>query len=228
MSIVIYVGLPGSGKSLRAAKVSLELLERNRKFYKKTGNVRYLCSNIKFAPHIESKYQDFIKYWTDPNELVHMRDVDVMWDEIATYLDSTQWQNVPLELKRWLQQHRKYGIDIYGTTQDFPMIDISIRRLTNDVYLMRKVLGSPDKSATKPHVKKPWGLILMRQVDPNTFTSDKTEYKFIGFDWMFIKKIYCDAYDTTQEIKSGEYPPLRHIVRTCANPECGFRKVVHV
>jgi len=130
LMIILYVGLPGSGKSLRLAKIAVDLLERNRRYYKKSGVLRTLCSNIKFAPHIEEKYRGFIEYWTDPYQLTRKRDVDLIWDEIATYLDSTQWQNVPLELKRWLQQHRKYGIDIYGTTQDFPMIDISMRRLT--------------------------------------------------------------------------------------------------
>jgi len=226
--IVVYVGLPGSGKSLRMAKIAVDILQRNKKYHKKSGIKRVVYSNIKFAPHIEELYGEYIQYWSDPQLLVKARDVDVVWDEIATYLDSTQWQNVPLELKRWLQQHRKYGIDIYGTTQDFPMIDISMRRLTNAVFLMRKMFGSADKSATRPPVESPWGVILMREVDPDCFTDDKTDYKFIGTDFFFIRKKLCDVYDTTQELTQGEYPPLRHIVRTCIDPECGFRKVVHV
>jgi len=226
--IIIYVGLPGSGKSLRAAKVTLDILERNKKYLQKSGIARVLWSNIKLAPWVEERYGNLIKYWNDPQELVKARDVDVMFDEIATYMDSTQWANMPLEFKRWLQQHRKFGIDIYGTTQDFPMIDISMRRLTNAVFLMRKLMGSRDKSATRPPVLKPWGIILMREVDPDDFTKDKTEYRFIGFDFFFIRKKLVSTYDTTQELEPGAYPPLRHIVRECNHPGCGLRKVVHV
>jgi hypothetical protein len=226
--IEIYVGLPGSGKSLRTAEIVMQLLRRNKKYYKRSGIVRQLYSNMRLNPSIEDEYKGFIKYWTDPSELVKVRDVDIVWDEVATYLDSTQWQNVPLELKRWLQQHRKFGIDIYGNTQDFPMIDISMRRLVHRAFLMKKLVGSRDKSATRPAPKRVWGLIIMREIDPASYTADKTEYRFVSSSFMFIKRSLCDVFDTTQEIKTGQYPPLRHIKRDCANDDCTFHKIIHV
>ncbi len=69
-------------------------------------------------------------------------------------MDSTQWANMPLELKRWLQQHKKRGVGIIGNTQEFLMIDISMRRLVNNVYTLKKFLGSRDPSPTKPPVKR--------------------------------------------------------------------------
>jgi len=226
--ITIYVGLPGAGKSLRTAKETLNLLKRNKKYFEKSGNQRKIFSNIKMSKEIEEEYKGFIEYWEDPSELVKVRDADVIWDEVATYLDSTQWKEVPLELKRWLQQHRKYGIEIIGNTQDFPMIDISVRRLTGRVYHMRKLFGSRDKSATKPEVKKPWGVVFLREVDPDSFTSDRTEYRFIAWEFLTIRKKYCNAFDTRQEIKPGVYPPLRHIMRNCEHENCGFVKVIHI
>jgi len=228
MAIEIYVGLPGSGKSLKIADEFFSLIKRNLKHYKKTGIQRVIWSNLKFSADIETKYFGFIQYWSDPSEIVKLRDVDILWDEIATHLDSTQWKEVPLELKRWLQQHRKYGIDIYGTTQDFPMIDISMRRLVSKVTLMRKLFGSRDKSATRPPVIRPWGLCLLRNVDPACFVEDKQEYKFRGFGFLGIGKKLCNAYDTTQEIKMGKYPPLKHIERHCVDPLCQFHKLIHI
>jgi len=226
--ITIYTGLPGSGKSLRTAKEILKVLKRNFGYWKKSGIKRELWSNIKISPALEEQYEGFIKYWEDPEMLVKLRDVDIVWDEIATYLDSTQYANTPLELKRWLQQHRKYGIDIYGNTQDFLMVDIAMRRLTNEVWYCRKMLGSRDKSATRPEVEKPWGLILIRELDSDSFASDKTEYRFSGWEFLTIRKKYTDAFDTQQEIRPGKYPPLRHILRACADENCGFEKVVHI
>jgi hypothetical protein len=226
--IEVYVGLPGSGKSLRTAEILLQLLKRNARYYKSSSIKRKIYSNLRISPELEKKYDGLIEYWSDPAELVKLRDVDVIWDEVATYLDSTQWQNVPLELKRWLQQHRKFGVDIYCNTQDFPMIDISMRRLVSRVFLMKKLLGSRDKSATRPEVKTPWGVISMREVDSDSFTTDKTDYRFISTSFLFIRKHLCNAFDTTQEIKTGKYPPLRHIRRECADEDCMYHKVIHV
>jgi len=153
-----------------------------------------------------------------------------LWDEVATYLDSTQWANVPLELKRWLQLHRHYGIEIYGTTQDFPMIDISMRRLVQGAYTVSKLFGSRDISSTKPPVKWPWGIVWVREIKQESFNKDKEQYQKSlipsGVHW--IGKELCHAFDTTQELKPGSYPSLRHILRVCEDPNCTYHRVIHV
>lgn len=224
--ISIISGRPGSGKSLKTAQITQKLLIRNKKWFKKTGNVRQVYSNIKFNEQIENQFKGFLSYWETPEELVKLRDCDIIWDEVATHLDSTQWQNLPLEVKRFLQQHRKRGIDIYGNTQDFAMVDISMRRLVSVVSVLRKVVGSPDISPTRPAVRNPWGIIFIRDISPDSFEKEKKEY--IGWSLLFITKELCQFYDTTQEIKAGSYPPLKHIERTCIDPDCAYHKVVHV
>jgi len=224
--ITVFTGLPGSGKSLMMAKHGLDLLKRNFKYYKKTGVVRLVVTNLRFSHNIEHKYHKFIREWEDPTELIGVKDCDVLWDEIATHLDALHYKDCPLDLKRWLQQHRKFGVDIYGTTQNFAMIDISFRRLTKYMYLLNKLIGSRDRSATRPPVKHPWGLVIAREVDPGTFESEKQEYKYVGIDLLRISKKLCMVYDTSQEIKRGAYPPLQHIHRKCI--DCEFTKVVHI
>jgi len=226
--IIIYTGLPGSGKSLMTAKVTLELLERNKKYYKKTGIIRKVVLNLRLSNVIYLKEARFVSYWSDPVELIKLRDVDIIFDEIATYFDSTQWASMPLEVKRWLQLHRHFGVDIYGTTQDFGMIDISMRRLVSELWVCTKLMGSRDKSATKPVIKRIWGVIRLMQVAPRSFTKDSTEYQYLTLfgEFMWLTKKLCDYYDTTQELEPGEYPPLRHYSRKCLT--CGLDKVFHV
>jgi len=162
--------------------------------------MRVVYSNVKVSQAVESEFQGFISYWSDPSELVKIRDADVFWDEIATHLDSTQWQNMSLEIKRWLQQHRKYGIEIYGTTQDFAMIDKSMRRLTSDLFILTKICGSPDKSSTRPPIKLVWGLVMVQHMDPTKYEEDKSKQN-AGFpEFMFLSKEGTDLFDTTQEI----------------------------
>lgn len=225
--IKIYSGIPGSGKSLKLASESLRLLERNLRYYSSTGIVRKIYSNMRFSSDVEKKYKEFIGYWNSTLQLVNLKDCDVIWDEVATDLDSTRWADTPLELKRWLQQHRKRGIDIYGTTQDFAMIDIAMKRLVSDLYVLYKIIGSRDKSATRPPPSRVWGLILVREVAPSSFRKrDGEDYKFIYSDWFLITSALCSAYDTQQEIVQGEFPPLRHVERKCLT--CGHIKVSHV
>jgi len=225
--ICIFTGLPGAGKSYKTAQTALEILFRNKKWHEKTGVVRKVYSNLKFAQHIEQEYELFIQYWWDPSQLVAIRDSDVLWDEIATHLDSTQWANMSLEIKRWLQQHRKFGIEIYGTTQDFAMVDKSMRRMTSDLYYLSKIMGSRDKSATKPPVKYVWGLVVIKTLDPVVYDEDtKTQGRGIpGFMW--LRREGVEVFDTTQEIKMGKYPPLNHIERECITVGCNFHKIVH-
>jgi len=231
--ISIYSGLPGAGKSLRMAQTMLDILWRNKKWYAKSGIVRPVYTNLHLNSDLEEEYKGFIYYWDDPSQLVQLRDCDVFWDEIATHLDSTQWKEVPLELKRWLQQHRKFGIDIYGTTQDFAMVDVSMRRMTGELFLLTKIIGSPDKSATRPEVRYVWGLIFIRTLNPQDYKEDQKENKARGFSFMWISKKLVQTFDTTQEILQGKYPPLKHIERQCElaglpGHNCDYHKVLHV
>lgn len=232
--IVIFSGLPGAGKSLKLAMTAIDTLYRNRKLHEKKGLAkRPLLSNIKFSKEVEEEFglddKGYIKYWADPAELVQMRDCDVVWDEIATHLDSTQWANMSLELKRWLQQHRKYGVEIYGTTQDFAQIDKSMRRLTSDLLLLTKVFGSPDPSPTRPSVTRAWGIVLIRTLDPQKYDEEKSKFEAYGMlpKVMLISTKWVNVFNTRQEILMGKYPPMRHIERSCERPDCIFVKTVH-
>jgi len=231
--IAIFTGLPGAGKSQKMAKTMVDILYRNRAWHlnkKKNpqGIKRYIYSNLKLNPHIEKEFAGYIKYWEEPRELISLRDCDVFWDEIATHLDSTQWVNMSLEIKRWLQQHRKFGIEIYGTTQDFAMIDKSMRRMTSDLAILTKLFGSRDKSATSPPVKRIWGLVMIRSLDPTTYDEQISKISGQGMpSFMFLTRQGVDLFDTTQEIKQGKYPPLNHIERECISNDCNFHKVIH-
>jgi len=224
--IVLFTGLPGAGKSFKMAKTVIEVLYRNKKWYEKSGIKRLAYTNLKLSAEVEEEFKGFIQYWTEPAELVALRDCDVFWDEVATHLDSTQWQNMSLEIKRWLQQHRKFGIEIYGTTQDFAMIDKSMRRLTSDLLYLSKLFGSRDKSSTRPPVKRVWGLIMVQKFDPVTYEEDNK--KQVGFpSFMLLDNSALRIYDTTAEVKMGKYPPLNHIERECLYPDCKFHKITH-
>jgi len=228
--MVVWTGRPGASKSYQMGQTVISVLERNQKWYEKTGEMRQVWSNMAINPELEAMYPSFIKYWVDPMQVVRLRDVDIFWDEIGSHLDSARWADTPAEMKRWLQQHRKFGIEIYATSQDFAQIDIAAKRVVSDLIYLQKIIGSRDPSPTKPPIKLIWGLAAGWYLDPSTYDEKKsklgTAKSFPRF--YFITRNGTEVFDTRQEIKGNQYPALRHITQACERADCPFHRVRHV
>lgn len=223
----IIEGQPGQGKSLYTARLAKTLCERNKKWFEKTGTVRKIASNVKFSSAFEEKYKNFILYWADVNELIKLRDVDVLWDEIATELDARNYANLSNDLKRWLSQYRKRGVDVYANTQDFSMVDARCRLMITKVRTIRKLIGSRDPSATKPNPKYIWGVCLLMDVKNWRETdAEKKKYDIMSVRTFLIERADIELYDTRQDIAQSPYPPLKKITRIC--PEDGYTKTTYV
>lgn len=230
LKINVCCGLTGSGKTTWLSNRGLWLLADNKKSHRKYKlPLRKVASNIKFASWVEKKFPDQIVYWSDIEELERMRNVDVLWDELAVNLDSTQYALTPLSLKRWLQQHRKFGISIYGTVQDLPMLDIAMRRLVHAVRYARKMVGTRDICAGMPPPRVVWGVVWLRLLKRECFAKDVSEYQWesiFSSDMIVFTPKSVSAFDTTEEINAGKYPPLRKVVREC--PEDGYKVTRYV
>jgi len=238
---IIYAGLESSGKSLKLAMTVVKIAYRNAKWASESKKVRSIASNLRFS---ESFY-DFVTndlkipvvYWDNLDELIGMEQCDVVIDEVGNYFDSRLWQDLSLDVRRWLTQGAKCGIEIYGSAQDFAQVDKSFRRLVSELYEITKVIGSPRPANTRPPVTRIWGLCVVRQLNPRSYNEDKKQFAGGGVfpKFMFIQRKYCEIFDTTQKIKRSEYPALRHEVRMCehhskvgGNGSCDFCKIVHI
>jgi len=235
----ITEGAPGQGKSLYTSRLARRLVERNRKWAMKNPELplRKVVSNIRFSESFEElagygTEQSFLEYWSDTQQICLLKDCDIIWDEIATELDSRNFANLTVELKRFLSQYRKRGIDIYANTQDFSMIDARARLMITNVRTLTKVLGSRDISSTKPNPKVIWGLVLIRDVQNwKEIDPEKKKYSFVP-SFMLIEKSLVSLYDTRQDIPLGAPAPLRHIELRCEHygqegHVCNFCKIVH-
>jgi len=230
----VLEGPPGMGKSLYSARITTALLKRNKKWAALGHPRRQIWSNQKFSPKFEHEAAGFLNYWIHTHQLVNLRDCDIIWDEIATELDSRNWPDLGVELKRFLSQYRKRGIDIYANTQDFSMVDVRARLMISRVATLTKIIGSRDISATKPSPKRIWGLVMVRDVENyREVNPDKKVYEWLP-SFFFIKKTLVEMYDTRQDIPIGEKPPLKHEVRRCefyahADPNkiCSHCKIIH-
>lgn len=241
--IVVFTGLPGSGKSARLARTVLRILYRNKRYYEKqmkayegaAGELplpvrRQVWTNLKLASQVEETYSDYIQYWTDLRQLTPLRDVDVIIDEVATYFDARLWETLSLEMRRWLQQHRKFGIEIYCTSQDFAQVDKAFRRLTSDLLYLTKLVGTRDLSPTRPPPRWVFVMSLVRSLDPTTYDEQKSKFgsRDIWPRLMFIAKHDVEIFDTRAEVKLSNALPLKHIERVCEDSACSYHKVQHV
>jgi len=230
----VLSGLESSGKSLRLIMILSKIVQRNAKYQQKSGVQRPVALNFPLTSEFESWIADHgvpLVYWNNVDELIKLENCDVFIDEIAVYFDARGWESLSLDARRWLSQGAKRGIEIYGATQDFAMVDKAFRRLVNQLVHIRKALGSRRPSATTPPVKRIWGICLMVELDPQTYNEDDDKFatkSLLSFRFFLIQKRYCLAYDTTAKIKMSDPPKLKHIERICEDEKCAFHRLQHV
>jgi len=240
----IIEGQPGQGKSLYTARLCRKLVARNQNWFEKSGTVRLIYSNLKFSPEfeaqsyvtlreeIEGKWETqkipLLHYWENVDEVSKLRDCDLIWDEIATEMDARTFSTLSDEVKRFLSQYDKRGVEIYANTQDYSLVDLRARMFVTRVATMNKILGSPRPSPTKPPIKKIWGLILIRDLAEWKATDPtKKVYEMIP-SFFFIKPEDVAIYDTRQSINATSLPvkKLRKQLAVCE--EDGYSKISYV
>jgi len=236
MSKTIYSGLEGEGKSLRLAMLAVSLLERNATWMEKSGIVRPIYSNLKFCEDFHKRAKSWeipVIYWENLDDLIKITNADVLMDEVGNYFDSRMWADLSLDVRRWLTQGDKMGIELYGTAQDFAQVDKSFRRLVKHLYYIKKAFGSPRPSPTKPPVERIWGMCWFFELDPRTYKEEEDKFEQLSiFDWrfFFIRKRYCEIFDTSQKIQRSKPALMRHEERFCelGHASCTFHKIIHV
>lgn len=253
---IIFSGLESSGKSLRLAMEVGDIALRNHKwftaqkeylkkygqlkFYEKYGQTeptaRPIASNLRFSAAFEHYYtvelgMPKIIYWTHLDELIKLKHCDVIIDEIGTYFDARLWTDLSLDVRRWLQMGAKAGIEIYGSAQDFAQIDKAFRRLVNHLFHIRKLIGSPRPSNTKPPITRIWGVCMVTELDPQGYDEEKKKMKDGGLQvpsFFMIQKEFCEMFDTTQIIEKSKTTPYKHIEKQCELENCEYHKTLHV
>lgn len=235
MSKIIFTGIESSGKSLRMAMEVEKIVERNAKWFELTKKIRPIYSNLIFTKTFEEwalKKWIPIHYWKDLDELVEVENADIIIDEIGNYFDARNWSALSLDIRRWITQGAKVGNEIIGSAQDFAQVDLAFRRLVNELYEIKKLIGSRRPSNTKPPVKKIWGLCWVRELQAQNYKEEEKKYMDLLGSIFFIDKKYCDIFDTTQKIVKSKPTKLKHIERFCehyhdTNSTCKFCKTYH-
>lgn len=226
--IFIRQANPGNGKSYFAGVDVINYLKRNIKWYEggKTKVRRKVATNIELNPKLMEEYRDYLVYWDSMEQLIALRNCDVIFDDMGSYLDSQEWQRTPRDVKRWFRLHEHYGCDIYGNCQDFKDIVGSVRKLTVGLEYIRKLCGSPRPADSKPEVKRYWGVFIIRRIAIDTSEKPLPEREFLGWPRIeFLKRKYCNVYNTLQDIQESPIIPMKHDVQYCRDESCEYHRV---
>jgi len=175
--INIITGRPGSGKTYALTRIALDELKKGKQVYSNYF-IRWEGDNL--------------HPWKNSAELSAIKQGVIIMDEAQIYFNSRKWDSLDENLQYKLQQHRKDGLDIWGTVQHESRLDVVMRELVSRFFRCSKLIGSGEGSKT------PWGVIKMLEYNPEDMQKKAKE----GIDrkWFFIKKEFCDAYDTLEKI----------------------------
>lgn len=124
MSMKIYFGVPGSGKTTHAASIVYRNL--------KQGVPTFSNVDIKGA------------YLFDPRTDIgqyQIENADMIIDEAGIDFNSRKTKEMPQSIIKWLKLYRHYGIrDVYIYSQSYIDMDITFRRLSDELFVVKRSL----------------------------------------------------------------------------------------
>ncbi|MEG1826892.1 MAG: zonular occludens toxin domain-containing protein [Gordonibacter sp.] len=143
MTIYLYSGTPGSGKSLHATRIIKDSLD-----YKKPVIANYDLVPRKnkdyftYRPNAEMTPDFLVEYATEYWQDHRFKEDHILLvlDECQLLFNSREWQND--SRMKWLEffsQHRKYGYEIVFVAQFDRMIDRQIRSLLEYEFVHRRM-----------------------------------------------------------------------------------------
>jgi len=206
---------------------SMANLYRNAREFKKTGVKRPIIGNMAWSKQFYDKAEELgieIRKWSHIAELPKMEECDLYIDELQTYFDSRTFADLPLDVRLWLSQSAKMGVEIVGATQDFGLVDKSFRRLCNEVYYVQKIAGSRRPKRTLSGSRFIWGVFIKWSLNPRSFDGEQIEMKADNIfpSVTFLHKEDIAMFSTQERVSMSDPPPLVKVVRVC--PEDGYVK----
>lgn len=155
-----YFGNPGVGKTTLACKMA----KKNRKRYNRT-----YCNFYNTVPGCGSADLADLGDWTFPIGSY------VAVDEAGIEYNSRSYKAMPKFTIAWFKKHRHYSTDLDVFSQSWEDMDVTIRRLSNELWYMSKI--------------GPW--TLCRRIYKRCTVDKNTEqiidgYKMASMMWLLI------------------------------------------
>lgn len=166
--IAIYFGSPGAGKTTLACRE----IKKKRKRYKYTF-ANFGCTVADF----DNVDLTGLGQWSFPRGSL----IEV--DEAGIIYNNRKFKTLPQETIQWYKLHRHYGCDVSVWSQSWEDMDVTLRRLADRLYYIRKF--GP--------------FTLQRRVFKRVTVDDKTQqiidgYKMVSPIYLILKPFYYLSY----------------------------------
>lgn len=122
--MISYVfGSPGAGKTTYACKLALDAYRKNRR--------RVFCNfDCKVAQRVDLSHL---------GEFTLPRGSLLIIDEAGIEYNSRSYKSFPKSLISYFKLHRHYGVDIVVISQSWEDVDVTVRRLADRLFLIKKI-----------------------------------------------------------------------------------------
>lgn len=212
---LVFTGLESSGKSLLMSRTAEKVFRRNRRWHKiltKLGKPcpRTMAFNQPMSDTFIKKIEDaglIYQEWKNFDEIEYNTQSDIFIDELLKIFPSRGSDPLPPHVMDFLTQGAKSGNHIYATSQDFSQVHKQFRLLTNRVYTVKKLFGSPRPMNSMPPVPFVWGLGLKFSVAPDSFKGESASMQpnFIPMPFLISKRDTM-RYNTLYKVPSAQLP----------------------
>lgn len=230
---IIYTGIESSGKSLLLSRQAERVRLRNIKWHKITGLKRTMAFNSPMSEEfiqLINKSNIEYKFFKNLDDILYLEEADIFIDEVIKFFPASGSSSLTNEQLHFITQGAKSGIHLWGASQDFSQVHKQFRLLVNEVYVIKKLIGSRRPMKTAPPVNKVWGICSKQKVSPQSFKGDSTSMDEVegGLSLFFIKRVDVERFDTSYKIPQSTLPikKIRRQVEIC--DEDGFKRVRYI
>lgn len=173
MAIKVYFGMPGAGKTTHAAKI----VYRNLKQGMPTFSNVYIKGAYLYSP-----VEDLGVY--------NIRECDIILDESAIEYNSRSFKSMPKTSIEFFKLYRHFKVrDVYVYSQAPDDMDLTIRRLASEFYLLQKSF-IPGFSYSRRIIRN------IGEIDPNTHQLTDG-YQYVPFSRRYIwRRRYYAMFDS--------------------------------
>lgn len=166
--IAVYFGSPGAGKTTMAVRE----LQKAKKSYRYTF-ANFGCKGIT----MDDVSLVGLGSWTFP------RGSYIAIDEAGIEYNNRKFKSLDQDTIKWYKLHRHYGVDISIWSQSWDDMDITLRRLADRLYYIRKI--GP--------------FTLIRRVYKRVTVDKQTEqiidgYRMVSMFWLLLKPVYFASF----------------------------------
>jgi len=149
LKVDVYFGVPGSGKTTFAAYLTRKSLSESLllKFCRRFPN-RFTTwilngDNWKRPIPVVSNVPITGSYALDPmNDIgnVDISDCKMIIDEAGIEFNNRNHKTFPMHMIRWFKLHRHYGVSVDVFSQSHEDMEVTLRRLAQNYYIVKKSL----------------------------------------------------------------------------------------